>query len=79
MSIATAPVARLAQDRLGPGPPPMPRLVALIRATAPSIVAAFASSGTELTAAMALIQTFTVVAALAILFRLTRGVTRELT
>ncbi|HEV3494016.1 MAG TPA: iron ABC transporter permease [Reyranella sp.] len=46
---------------------------------APSIVAAFASSGTELTAAMALIQTFTVVAALAILFRLTRGVTRELT
>jgi iron(III) transport system permease protein len=46
---------------------------------APSIVAAFASSGTELTAAMALIQTFTVIAALAILFRLTRGVTRELT
>jgi iron(III) transport system permease protein len=46
---------------------------------APSIVAAFASSGTELTAAMALIQTFTVIVALAILFRLTRGVTRELT
>src|SRR5713101_1845593 len=46
---------------------------------APSIVNAFATSGTELTAAMALIQTFTVVAALAILFRLTRGVTRELT
>ncbi|MFI5000128.1 MAG: ABC transporter permease, partial [Reyranellales bacterium] len=46
---------------------------------APSIVAAFASSGTELTAAMALIQTATVVVALVILFRLTRGVTRELT
>jgi len=46
---------------------------------APSIVNAFASSGTELTAAMALIQTATVVIALAILFRLTRGVTRELT
>ncbi|HTG21814.1 MAG TPA: ABC transporter permease subunit, partial [Reyranella sp.] len=46
---------------------------------APSIVAAFASSGTELTAAMALIQTFTVIVALAILFRLTRGVTKELT
>ena len=45
---------------------------------APSIVAAFASSGTELTAAMALIQTFTVIVALAILFRLTRGVTKEL-
>jgi iron(III) transport system permease protein len=45
---------------------------------APSIVSAFASSGTELTAAMALIQTFTVVVALLILFRLTRGVTREL-
>jgi iron(III) transport system permease protein len=46
---------------------------------APSIVAAFASSGTELTAAMALIQTATVVVALAILFRLSRGVTKELT
>jgi iron(III) transport system permease protein len=46
---------------------------------APSIVAAFASSGTELTAAMALIQTATVVVALVILFRLTRGATRELT
>ena len=46
---------------------------------APSIVAAFASSGTELTAAMALIQTATVVLALVILFRLTRSVTRELT
>jgi iron(III) transport system permease protein len=45
---------------------------------APSIVNAFASSGTELTAAMALIQTATVVIALVILFRLTRGVTREL-
>jgi iron(III) transport system permease protein len=46
---------------------------------APSIVNAFATSGTELTAAMALIQTFTVIVALAILFRLTRGVTKELT
>ncbi|MBN9486607.1 MAG: iron ABC transporter permease [Alphaproteobacteria bacterium] len=46
---------------------------------APSIVNAFASSGTELTAAMALVQTFTVIVALVILFRLTRGVTRELT
>jgi iron(III) transport system permease protein len=46
---------------------------------APSIVAAFASSGTELTAAMALIQTFTVIVALLILFRLTRGVTKEMT
>ncbi len=45
---------------------------------APSIVSAFASSGTELTAAMALIQTFTVIVALLILFRLTRGVTKEL-
>jgi iron(III) transport system permease protein len=45
---------------------------------APSIVAAFASSGTELTAAMALIQTATVVVALLVLFRLTRGVTKEL-
>jgi len=46
---------------------------------APSIVNAFASSGTELTAAMALVQTFTVIVALMILFRLTRGVTKELT
>ncbi|MBS0222253.1 MAG: iron ABC transporter permease [Proteobacteria bacterium] len=46
---------------------------------APSIVNAFASSGTELTAAMALIQTFTVIVALVILFRLTRGVTGEMT
>lgn len=46
---------------------------------APSIVNAFASSGTELTAAMALIQTATVVVALIILFRVTRGVTKELT
>jgi len=46
---------------------------------APSIVSAFASSGIELTAAMALIQTFTVILALLILFRLTRGITRELT
>ena len=45
----------------------------------PSIVGAFSSSGTELTAAMALIQTFTVVVALLILFRVTRGATRELT
>jgi iron(III) transport system permease protein len=49
------------------------------RVIGPSIVAAFASSGTELTAAMALIQTGTVVLALVILFRLTRGVTKELT
>jgi iron(III) transport system permease protein len=48
------------------------------RVIAPSIVSAFASSGTELTAAMALIQTATVVAALVILFRLTRGVTKEM-
>jgi len=46
---------------------------------APSIVNAFATSGTELTAAMALIQTFTVIVALVILFRLTRGMTKELT
>jgi iron(III) transport system permease protein len=49
------------------------------RVIAPSIVSAFASSGTELTAAMALIQTATVVLALVILFRLTRGVTKEMT
>jgi iron(III) transport system permease protein len=45
---------------------------------APSIVSAFASSGVELTAAMALIQTLTVIIALIILFRLTRGMAREL-
>ncbi len=45
---------------------------------APSIVAAFASSGTELTAAMALIQTATVIVALIVLFRLSRGATKEL-
>jgi iron(III) transport system permease protein len=45
---------------------------------APSIVSAFASSGTELTAAMALIQTASVVVALVILFRLTRGFTEEM-
>jgi iron(III) transport system permease protein len=45
---------------------------------APSIVNAFATSGTELTAAMALIQTLTVIVALMILFRLTRGATKEL-
>ena len=45
---------------------------------APSIVSAFATSGTELTAAMALIQTFTVVLALIILFRVARGMTKEL-
>jgi iron(III) transport system permease protein len=46
---------------------------------APSIVSAFASSGIELTAAMALIQTFTVIVALVILFRLTRGMARDST
>jgi len=46
---------------------------------APSIVNAFATSGVELTAAMALIQTFTVIVALVILFRLTRGMTKEMT
>ena len=48
------------------------------RVIAPSIVAAFASSGTELTGAMALIQTATVAVALMILFQLTRGATKEL-
>jgi len=43
---------------------------------APSIISAFSSSGTELTAAMALIQTGSVVVALIILFRLTRGMTQ---
>lgn len=46
---------------------------------APSIISAFSSSGTELTAAMALIQTASVVVALIILFRLTRGMTRDVT
>src|SRR5262249_38604358 len=54
---------------IGPAPPVI----------GPSIVAAFASSGTELTAAMALIQTAAVVVALVVLFRLTRGVTKEMT
>ena len=45
---------------------------------APSIVNAFATSGTELTAAMALIQAFTVILALVILFRVARGMTKEL-
>jgi iron(III) transport system permease protein len=44
---------------------------------APSIISAFSSSGTELTAAMALIQTASVIVALAILFRLTRGMTKD--
>jgi iron(III) transport system permease protein len=44
----------------------------------PSIVASWANAGTELTAAMALIQTFTVMIALVIMFRVTRGMTREL-
>ena len=44
---------------------------------APSIISAFSSSGTELTAAMALIQTASVVVALVILFRLTRGMTKD--
>ena len=46
---------------------------------APSIISAFASSGTEITAAMALIQTASVVVALVILFRVSRGMTKELT
>lgn len=44
----------------------------------PSIVATWASSGTQLTAAMALIQTFTVMLALIILFHVTRDTTKEL-
>ena len=54
------------------------RLTGAALVLAPSIVSAFASSGTELTAAMALIQTASVVVALIILFRLTRGMTKEL-
>ena len=46
---------------------------------APSIISAFSSSGTEITAAMALIQTASVIVALVILFRVTRGMTKELT
>ena len=45
----------------------------------PSIVSSWSNTGTELTAAMALIQTFTVLLALVIMFRVTRGVTKELT
>jgi iron(III) transport system permease protein len=44
---------------------------------APSIVAAWFTSGTELTAAMALIQTATVLVALVILFRATRTFSQE--
>ena len=44
----------------------------------PSIVATWANSGTQLTAAMALIQTFVVMLALIILFRVTRNTKREL-
>jgi iron(III) transport system permease protein len=45
---------------------------------APSIVSAWFTSGTELTAAMALIQTATVLVALGILFKATRTFSREL-
>ena len=44
----------------------------------PSIVATWANSGTQLTAAMALIQTFIVMLALVILFQVTRDTKREL-
>jgi iron(III) transport system permease protein len=44
----------------------------------PSIVATWANSGTQLTAAMALIQTFIVMIALIILFHVTRDTKREL-
>ena len=44
----------------------------------PSIVSTWANSGTQLTAAMALIQTFVVMLALIILFRVTRDTKREL-
>lgn len=44
---------------------------------APSIVSAWSSSGTELTAAMALIQTLTVLVALVILFRTARSLSGE--
>jgi len=44
----------------------------------PAIAEAFFSTSSELTAAMALIQTFTVIVALVILFRVARGMTKEL-
>ncbi|MGE0701119.1 MAG: ABC transporter permease, partial [Hyphomicrobiaceae bacterium] len=44
----------------------------------PSIVATWANSGTQLTAAMALIQTFVVMLALIIMFRVTRDTKREM-
>ncbi|MDX2156507.1 MAG: iron ABC transporter permease, partial [Hyphomicrobiaceae bacterium] len=44
----------------------------------PSIVATWANSGTQLTAAMALMQTFVVMLALIILFRVTRDTKREI-
>ena len=44
----------------------------------PSIVDSWANSGTELTAAMTLIQTFTVLIAIIMVFRVTRGMTREM-
>jgi iron(III) transport system permease protein len=44
----------------------------------PSIVSTWANSGTQLTAAMALIQTFVVMLALIILFRVTRDSQREM-
>ena len=44
----------------------------------PSIVDTWANSGTELTAAMTLIQTFTVLIAIVMVFRVTRGMTREM-
>ncbi len=44
----------------------------------PSIVATWANSGTQLTAAMALIQTAVVMVALIILFRVTGSTRREL-
>jgi iron(III) transport system permease protein len=44
----------------------------------PSIVSTWANSGTQLTAAMALIQTFIVMIALVILFHVTRDTKREL-
>ena len=44
----------------------------------PSIVATWANSGTQLTAAMALIQTFVVMIALIILFQVTRDTKREM-
>jgi iron(III) transport system permease protein len=44
----------------------------------PSIVSTWANSGTQLTAAMALMQTFVVMIALVILFRVTRDTKREM-